>query len=130
MFFRILPFFIVVPIVEIAILIKIGAIIGVWETVYIVIATAVIGSYLVRAQGAAVIMSINRDLNEGRMPAGSVLEGLMVLVGGIVLLTPGLLTDVAGFALLIPYTRRMVKRFVRARMEKRLNIVDVRADLH
>ena len=125
MFFRILPFFVVVPIVELAILIKLGKIIGVLETVYIVVATAVLGAYLAQAQGASVLAAMRRDMDEARMPSEPIMDGLLILAGAVALLTPGLITDLAGFVVLIPLTRRMVKRFVRARIEKRLGIVDV-----
>lgn len=125
MFFRILPFFVAVPIVELAILIRLGKAIGVFETVYIVVATAVLGAYLARAQGASALEDIRRDMSEGRTPAEPVMDGLLILAGAVALLTPGLVTDLAGFAVLVPFTRRIIKRFIRARIERRRGIVDI-----
>ncbi len=128
MFLKIFPVFIIVPLLELAILIKLGSVIGVWETVWIVVATAVVGASLARRQGVAVLMSIQNDLNAGRMPSQSLMDGLMILVGGIVLLTPGLLTDIAGFFLLVPQTRKLIKLFIQKRIEKRMNIIDISPD--
>ncbi len=128
MFFKILPVFVIVPIVEIAILIKLGGLIGGWETVYIVILTAVLGAALAKQQGLSVLTSIMEDMNAGRAPSANLMDGLMILVGAVVLLTPGLVTDFAGFLLLIPQTRRRIKFFVQKRVEKRMNIIDISPD--
>ncbi|MGI9558474.1 MAG: FxsA family protein [Thermodesulfobacteriota bacterium] len=128
MFFKILPVFVIVPIVEIAILIKLGGLIGGWETVYIVILTAVLGAALAKQQGLSVLTSIMEDMNAGRAPSANLMDGLMILVGAVVLLTPGLVTDFAGFLLLIPQTRRRIKLFVQKRVEKRMNIIDISPD--
>lgn len=125
MFFRILPFFVAVPIIELAILIKLGEIIGGLETVYIVVATAVLGAYLAQAQGASALAAMRRDMSEARMPSEPIMDGILILAGAVALLTPGLVTDLAGFTALIPLTRRMIKRFIRARIERRLGIVDI-----
>lgn len=125
MFSKIIPVFVAVPLVELAILIKLGSIIGIWETVWIVVATAVLGASLARRQGISVLMSIRDDLNSGRQPSESLLDGVMVLVGGALLLTPGLLTDFAGFALLIPQTRAIIKKSVQKRVERKMNIIDI-----
>lgn len=125
MFFRILPFFVAVPIIELAILIKLGKVIGVLETVYIVVATAVLGAYLAQAQGASALAAMRRDMSEARMPSEPIMDGILILAGAVALLTPGLVTDLAGFTALIPLTRRMIKRFIRARIERRLGIVDI-----
>ncbi|MCY4043375.1 MAG: FxsA family protein [Candidatus Dadabacteria bacterium] len=125
MFFRILPFFVAVPIIELAILIKLGKVIGVLETVYVVIATAVLGAYLAQAQGASALAAMRRDMSEARMPSEPIMDGILILAGAVALLTPGLVTDLAGFTVLIPLTRRMIKRLIRARIERRLGIVDI-----
>lgn len=128
MFPKIVAAFIAVPLIELAILIKVGNAIGVWQTVWIVVATAVAGASLARWQGMSVLKSIRGDLSMGRMPSESLTDGLMILVGGVTLLTPGLLTDVAGFLFIIPQTRRLIKTLVRKRMEKRMNIIDIRPE--
>ncbi|WP_462137116.1 FxsA family protein [Candidatus Mycalebacterium sp.] len=128
MFSKIIPVFIAVPLIELVILIKLGGVIGTWETVWIVVATAVVGATLARRQGISVLMSITDDLNNGRKPSETLLDGVMVLVGGALLLTPGLLTDLTGFALLIPKIRAIIKKSIQKRIERKLNIIDISPD--
>lgn len=118
MFARLLILFIAVPLVELALLIKLGNAIGLWPTIFIVIATGVLGAALARSQGTRVISAIRAEVAEGRSPTESLLNGLMVLVGGVVLLTPGLLTDLLGFSLLIPFTRNWFRRKLSSRLRK------------
>jgi UPF0716 protein FxsA len=118
MFARLLILFTVVPLVELALLIKIGNVIGLWPTIFIVIATGVLGAALARSQGTQVISAIRAEVAEGRPPTESLLNGLLVLVGGVVLLTPGLLTDLLGFSLLIPLTRNWFKNKLQNRLRK------------
>ncbi len=118
MFAKLLILFTVIPLVELALLIKVGNIIGVWKTIFIVIATGVLGAALARSQGMQTMSSIRKELSEGRTPTESLLNGLLILVGGVVLLTPGLLTDLLGFSLLIPLTRNWFKKALRSRLKK------------
>ncbi len=118
MFARLLILFTVVPLVELALLIKLGNVIGLWPTIFIVIATGVLGAALARSQGTQVISAIRAEVAEGRPPTGSLINGLLVLVGGVVLLTPGLLTDLLGFSLLIPFTRDWFKKKLQSRLKK------------
>ena len=104
MFVRLLILFTVVPLIELALLIKLGNLIGLWPTISIVIVTGVLGAALARNQGTRTVVAIRAELAEGRAPTESLLNGLLILVGGVVLLTPGLLTDLLGFSLLIPLT--------------------------
>ena len=118
MFARLLILFIAVPLVELALLIKLGNAIGLWPTIFIVIATGVLGAALARSQGTRVISAIRAEVAEGRPPTESLLNGLMVLVGGVVLLTPGLLTDLLGFSLLVPFTRNWFRKKLSSRLRK------------
>lgn len=97
--------FIIMPIAEMAVLIKVGGIIGVLNTVGLVLLTAVIGAWLLRQQGLATLLKANQRLNSGELPAKEVAEGLILAVGGALLLTPGFITDTVGFLCLIPGTR-------------------------
>ncbi|WP_166263164.1 FxsA family protein [Marinobacter caseinilyticus] len=97
--------FIVMPIVEMAILIKVGAVIGALNTIGLVLLTAVIGAALLRHQGLATLLKANQRLNSGELPAKEVAEGLILAVGGALLLTPGFVTDTVGFLCLLPGTR-------------------------
>jgi UPF0716 protein FxsA len=98
--------FLAVPFIEIWLLIKVGTVIGAGWTIFMVVATAVIGAGLVRAQGLSTISRIQQEMAAGRLPADEVLQGVFLLVSGALLVTPGFFTDSIGFALLIPAVRR------------------------
>ena len=100
--------FIVVPVIEIALLIKVGSTIGVGTTILVVIFTAILGAYLVRQQGFATLSAVQNEMNAGRVPAMQMAEGIALLFAGAVLLTPGFVTDAIGFSLLTPPIRRAV----------------------
>ena len=97
--------FIILPIAEMVVLIKVGGLIGVLNTIGLVLLTAVIGAWLLRQQGLATLLRANQRLNSGELPAKEVAEGLILAVGGALLLTPGLITDAVGFACLLPGSR-------------------------
>lgn len=107
---RLLLLFIVVPLVELMLLIRLGEAIGLLPTIGIVIATGAAGAALARGQGVRVLFRIRQDLEMGRMPVGEMIDGLLILVAGALLLTPGLLTDIAGLAVLLPGPRGFLKR--------------------
>ena len=103
--FLILLLFIGLPIAEIAVLIKVADVIDLWPTILLIILTAVIGVYLLRLQGLSSIARAQSSLNEGRLPVNSITDAVGLLLAGAFLLTPGLITDTLGFALLIPAVR-------------------------
>jgi UPF0716 protein FxsA len=112
--FRILVvLFIVVPAIELWGLISIGKIIGGWNTVALVILTGFIGAWLAKQQGMQVLRLLQVQLSRGQMPTDALIDGAMVLTGGVLLLTPGFFTDLAGFILLIPYTRMIIRHFIK-----------------
>ncbi len=117
MFGYMIIFFTVVPALELAVLIKVGGYIGVGNTLTIIILTGVMGAYLARLQGFLVLQEIQEKLSQGQMPSTQLLDGLMILVGGLVLLTPGFITDVMGFILLIPWTRALIKILLQKKFE-------------
>ncbi len=104
--------FIIVPLAELAILIKLGSVIGIAATIALVISTAVIGVTMLKRQGMAALSRARADLATGEFPVESVVDGACLLVAGAFLLTPGLLTDTAGFLLLIPGVRRALARWL------------------
>lgn len=104
-FQRLLLLFIFVPILEIYLLISVGSVIGVLPTVMLVIITAILGTYLLRAQGLATLHKLQNALNEGQSPTRTLLEGILLLIGGVLLLTPGFFTDAIGFLCLLPVSR-------------------------
>lgn len=120
MFPKLIALFIGLPLIELAILVKLGELMGFWPTIGLVIITGFLGAYLAKLQGFWIFRRIQNELAAGRMPASELVDGLLILIGGIVLLTPGLLTDLFGFALLIPWVRRLIKAWL---MAKFTNIV-------
>lgn len=109
--------FVAVPIIEIALFIQVGGAIGTWPTLGIVVLTAVIGTMLMRAQGALAMQDLQRSFNELRDPTEPLAHGAMILVAGVLLLTPGFFTDALGLALLIPQMRRAVLAYLRSRIQ-------------
>jgi len=118
MFGKLLLLFVLLPLLELAILVRLGGVLGFWPTIGIVVVTGGVGALLARSQGIRVLSGIRTELAVGRMPTDRLVDGLLILVGGAVLLTPGLLTDVLGLALLIPFTRRRFKAAVRRRFDR------------
>jgi UPF0716 protein FxsA len=116
MFARLVLLFTLVPLLELFILIKLGTVIGALPTVLIVLITGGVGAYLARQQGSRVWWNIQAEMNEGRFPADNLIDGLLLLVAGAVLLTPGLITDVLGLAVLIPVTRAPIRRWIKKRL--------------
>lgn len=114
MLFRILVvLFIVIPAIELWGLISIGKAIGGWNTVALVILTGVAGAWLAKQQGMQVIRTVQFQLSRGQMPTESLMDGALVLVGGVLLMSPGFFSDVAGLLLLIPYTRLLVRHLLK-----------------
>src|SRR3954466_9375802 len=112
--------FILVPIAELAVLIQVGQLIGVWWTVALLLADAVLGTLLWRSQGRAAWRRFNVVLAEGRVPHREVLDGVLVIFGGALLLTPGFVTDILGALLLLPPTRAVVRALLVRRLLPRM----------
>ncbi len=109
--------FIAVPLIEIALFIQVGGWIGLWPTLLIVLVTAIIGSTLVRSQGAQELQNLRGSFQELRDPTEPLANGAMILFAGALLLTPGFFTDFVGFALLLPPVRAAVYKQVRERVK-------------
>jgi UPF0716 protein FxsA len=116
---KLLLLFTVVPALELYLLLQIGERIGALETIYLIIVTGIVGAAMAKREGISVIQQIQEGAVNGVPPANKLVEGLMVLVGGILLITPGVVTDAIGLSFIFPLTRRLlagaVKRFVTAR---------------
>ena len=108
MFRILLLLFLIVPITEIYLLIQVGGILGVWPTVFLVVFTAVLGAWLLRIQGFSTLKRVQASLSRGEIPAIEMLGGILLLLSGALLLTPGFFTDTIGFLMLIPVLRRVV----------------------
>lgn len=120
MLIRLFILFAVVPVIEIYLIIKAGQLIGPLPTVLLLLAISLTGAWLVRSQGFLILRRIQSELADGRLPAAELLDGAMILVGGVLLLTPGFFTDFLGLFFLIPFTREMIKRLVRHWLQRRI----------
>ncbi|MFQ5432581.1 MAG: FxsA family protein [Nitrospinota bacterium] len=109
MLIRLFLLFIIIPLIEIAILMKLGTIFGVLHTIGLVIITGIIGAFLARAQGLKVIRELQVSLSKGDVPTDPIIEGILLLISAALLVTPGVLTDIVGFILVIPYTRKIIR---------------------
>jgi len=113
--------FLLVPLIEIGLFIQVGGLIGLWPTLGIVVLTALVGTALVRSQGALAMGQIRRSFSELDDPSEPLAHGAMILFSGALLLTPGFFTDAVGFALLVPG----VRRWAFSQAKKRINIQTV-----
>jgi UPF0716 protein FxsA len=117
-----LALFILVPLAELYVILKVGDAIGAIWTILLLAADSVLGSLLLRAQGRSVWRRFNTALAEGKMPHREVIDGVLVVFGGAFLITPGFITDVVGIVLLIPPTRAVVRRLLASRLGRRLAV--------
>jgi UPF0716 protein FxsA len=115
---NLLLLFIVLPAVELYLLIRIGELIGAFATVGLIIVTGAIGAAMARSQGLRVLSAVQREIAAGELPAGSLVDGLMILIAAALLVTPGVLTDAFGFLCLTPGFRVIVKRELERRFAK------------
>lgn len=120
MLLRLLLLFTIVPLVELSILIWIGERIGLAATIGLVIVTGFLGASLARREGLRCWITAQRQLAQGELPTDSLLDGLLILVAGLFLITPGVLTDLLGFALLIRPFRRVFRHWLAGRLRARL----------
>ena len=117
--FLLLLIFIAVPIGELYVILKVGDLIGWLPTLAILVADSLLGSWLMRSQGRAVWRRFTAAVQEGRIPHREVIDGVLIIFGGAFLITPGFLTDILGFLLLIPPTRSLFRRSLQRRLERR-----------
>jgi len=120
MFVRLLLLFTAVPALELILLIQLGRHVGFWPTAALVLGTGVVGAWLARREGLKVFRAVSTEMAEGRMPTDHLLDGLLILMAGAVLLTPGLLTDAVGFFLLAPPGRRLIRTAVSKAISERI----------
>lgn len=118
MFLRLVLLFTLLPILELYLLIEIGAVIGGFNTILIVLSTGVFGAWLAQQEGLRALQRVQSELNAGRMPTDALVDGVLILVAGVVMLAPGLITDAAGLLLLIPPSRAVVRRWLAERFRR------------
>ena len=118
MFLKLFLAFTLVPFIEIYLLIKIGAQVGAFNTILIVILTGLLGASLARLEGIKIMTKVRDSLNRGDLPAEEMLDAMLIFVAGVVLLTPGFITDLAGITLLVPQARFWFKRWLRKKFDE------------
>ena len=126
LFLGALLLFLVLPLSELALLVYSARHLGFWWTLLLCVATAVAGSWIARWQGTVTLRRAQEALARGELPSGEILDGAFLLVGGVLLLTPGFLTDVMGLAFLLPPSRALLKSLIRRWWRRRQGIIDVR----
>jgi UPF0716 protein FxsA len=129
MLFYLILLFVTMPLLEIALLIKISEVLRLSGTLVLVIATGILGASLAKWQGTRQLLLIQEELNHGRIPGRSLVDGVLILIAGLVLLTPGVITDAGGFFLLVPpgraVVRRQLLRWMERHVQTRVNVIDV-----
>jgi len=118
--------FTLVPLLELYILIKIGSYIGAFQTVALVVFTALFGIVIARIEGLRKLQQIKQSLSQGIVPAEEMVDGVLIFVAGILLIIPGVLTDLFALVLLIPYTRTLFKRWLRRRFDRMVATRNIR----
>lgn len=104
--------FIIIPVIEIAVFIHLGGEIGLWNTILLIILTAIMGTWLLRAQGLATLQRAQASLERQVFPVAEVFDGLCLVIAGVLLLTPGFVTDAVGFLLFLPFIRAMLRIWI------------------
>ena len=122
--------FTLVPLLELYLLIRLGTYVGAVDTIAIVIGTGVAGGLLAKSQGLAVFDRMRAELNQGRLPAESLFDGLLILIAGAMLVTPGLLTDGLGLLLLIPWSRQGIKSWLKRKMQEKISEGEIHISTH
>ena len=117
MFLRLLVLFTLVPLAELYLLLQVGSALGVGLTILLVVGTGVVGAYLARLEGWRTLRQMQENLHNGIAPTGELIDGALILGAGLLLITPGIVTDTVGFSLLLPLTRSALKRAIRRRLE-------------
>lgn len=120
MLWKLMLLFVLTPLVELAILIYLGTIIGALYTILIVVATGILGAFMARNQGFATLSRIRSNFERGIIPSNELFHGALILAGGLLLLTPGVITDIVGFAVLVPQTRRLIGRWILSLIRRRI----------
>ena len=127
---RFFLFLVALPLLELYILIKIGNYLGAFQTVALVIFSALLGLLLARIEGLKTLHQIRQSLSRGILPAEEMLDSVLIFVGGVLFVIPGVLTDIVALALLIPFTRTIFKRWMRRRFDRAVASGNARLQYH
>ena len=121
MLLKLILIFTIIPFIELSLLIEIGTRIGTFNTILVIVVTGIIGASMARIAGINVLFKIQENLREGVFPRDELFDGILVLIGGVLLLTPGLLTDALGFFLLLPFGQALVRRWLKEIMKRKID---------
>ena len=122
---KLIMIFVLTPIIELFLLIEIGQRIGTLNVIGLVVITGVVGAYLAKWQGLSVLRKLQTNLRNGILPTNQMFDGVLILAGGVLLITPGVLTDISGLILLIPYTRTWTKEQLKNWLKRRMESSEV-----
>lgn len=122
MFLRLLLLFTLIPIIEVFLLLEMSEHFGLLASIIIVLGTGIVGAWLAKLQGFLALNALRGELVQGRLPADKVIDGVLILIAGVVLITPGILTDIVGLSLLLPPVRSAVRKFATAWLTKRVQV--------
>lgn len=126
MLFKLFLAFTLIPLLELYILIKIGTNLGALNAIMIVLLTGILGAYLAKSEGYRTVSKIRESVNRGVLPAEEMIDALLIFIAGVLLLTPGILTDISGILLLIPFTRKLFKVWLRNKFDRWIEDKDIR----
>ncbi len=120
MLFRLFLLFTLIPVIELALLVEVGGRIGVAPTIAVVLGTGAAGAWLARSQGLRALQRLQEAVHTAQFPREEIFDGILILAGGLLLLTPGFLTDILGFCALVPGSRYLLKTLVKSRVRGRM----------
>ena len=129
MFLKFFLLFTIGPVVELYLLIKVGGMIGALNTVILILLTGLIGAAMAQSQGLSVIAKIKEATEQGRIPAEELMDGIFILVGGFLLITPGFISDLIGFSCLIPWTRALYRMILKKYLQKQTSHFQIHIDM-
>jgi len=119
-FYYFMALFVGLPILELVVLLKVHAVFHFWPTFLLVVLTGVVGVALVKRQGLSILREIQLEMAKGNLPAPQMMDGVMILLAGAFLITPGLITDSAGFLLLVPFIRKKIRFWMKRKLEEKI----------
>lgn len=118
---KLIPIFILMPILDLYILVKASQSMGFGPTVLLIIATGIAGYYLAKSEGRLILKKINREMGQGNVPGDEILTGFCILVGGFLLLIPGIVTDIIGITMVLPGSREFYKGYIKRWLQRLIN---------
>lgn len=109
---KLLAVFIIIPVIELIIIIRVGYNLGFWPTLGLIVVPGIVGAAMAHSQGTIIFTEIKREISAGRLPGNKIVDGILLFLGGVLLITPGILTDIIGLSVLFPVTRKYYRYLV------------------